>query len=164
MSSLSGNFFTILTLIAAPAVLTNATSVLALNTANRFGRVIDRSRLLANDIERGIADPDYRTLRVRQLERLGRRGLLLMRAQTAFYLALGSFVATALASVMGAVVSASYPAAEVATGLIGLVMGTGAAASLIYGCVLLVRETRIAVTNLTDESTQIHAFLERERS
>ena len=39
---MSGNLFALLTLVVAPAVLTNASSVLALNTANRFGRVVDR--------------------------------------------------------------------------------------------------------------------------
>jgi len=42
--------FAVLTLIAAPAVLTNASSVLGLNTANRFGRVIDRSRQLSIEV------------------------------------------------------------------------------------------------------------------
>ena len=37
------NPFTVLTFIAAPAVLTNASSVLALGTSNRFARVIDRA-------------------------------------------------------------------------------------------------------------------------
>ena len=40
----SSNPFAILTLIAAPAVLTNAASLLALGTSNRFARNIDRSR------------------------------------------------------------------------------------------------------------------------
>jgi hypothetical protein len=44
MSSVSSNLFALLTLIVAPAVLTNASSVLGLNTANRFGRIVDRSR------------------------------------------------------------------------------------------------------------------------
>ena len=36
------NLFAVLTLIVAPAVLTNATSVLTLNTSNRFACVVDR--------------------------------------------------------------------------------------------------------------------------
>ena len=43
MPLLSDNPFTSLSLIAAPAVLTNASSVLALGTSNRFARAIDRA-------------------------------------------------------------------------------------------------------------------------
>src|SRR5262244_1821468 len=39
------NPFAVLTLIAAPAVFTNASSVLALGTGNRLARVVDRTRV-----------------------------------------------------------------------------------------------------------------------
>jgi len=42
MPFLSDNPFASLSLIAAPAVLTNASSVLALGTSNRFARAIER--------------------------------------------------------------------------------------------------------------------------
>ena len=40
----SADPFSILTIVVAPAVLTNASSVLALGTNNRLARVADRSR------------------------------------------------------------------------------------------------------------------------
>src|SRR3954462_2037840 len=98
MSSVSSNLFALLTLIAAPAVLTNASSVLALNTANRFGRVVDRSRQITAELEAGGGDAQMNQIRVRHLARLRRRAALLLRAQTCFYSALGFFVVAALVS------------------------------------------------------------------
>ena len=46
----ANNPFAVLTAIVAPAILTNACSVLALGTSNRLGRVVDRTRVVASDI------------------------------------------------------------------------------------------------------------------
>jgi hypothetical protein len=46
MPALETNPFAILTFIAAPAILANASSVLALGTSNRFARTIDRTRAM----------------------------------------------------------------------------------------------------------------------
>src|SRR6266567_3733024 len=43
----AGNPFAVLTAIVAPAILTNASSVLALGTSNRLARVVDRTRIVA---------------------------------------------------------------------------------------------------------------------
>jgi len=40
------NFFSALSLIVAPAVLTNAASVLLMSTSNRLARSVDRAREL----------------------------------------------------------------------------------------------------------------------
>src|SRR3954467_1193785 len=47
---LADNPFAVLTLIAAPAVFTNASSVLSLGTGNRLARVVDRTRVLVKDL------------------------------------------------------------------------------------------------------------------
>lgn len=46
-----GGPFAALTLIVAPAILTNACSVLILSTSNRLARTVDRARLLVGQIE-----------------------------------------------------------------------------------------------------------------
>jgi hypothetical protein len=51
MASIGDGPFTALTLVAAPAVLTNACSVLALGTGNRFARAVDRQRQLSTLLE-----------------------------------------------------------------------------------------------------------------
>src|SRR5690349_4461384 len=97
------NPFAALTLVAAPAILTNATSALVLSTSNRFARAVDRARVVAAELEklgRG-GDPALTALRMGQLSRLERRAVLLLQALRLFYLALGSFAGATLVSVAG---------------------------------------------------------------
>ena len=51
------NPFAVLSLIVAPAILTNAASVLVMSTSNRLARAIDRARDLARELE-DAANPD----------------------------------------------------------------------------------------------------------
>jgi hypothetical protein len=145
------HFSTVLPLIAAPAVFTNAASVLALNTANRMGRVVDHARRLAAELTAlGAADPKFR-LRVRQMQRLRVRAQLLMRAQSAIYSALGLFVATALLAVVGAGVSATSPHASSWMEVGSLSAGVVATGGMLHGCQLIVRETRLALESVREE-------------
>ena len=78
------SLFSLLTFIVAPAILTNASSVMTLGTSNRFARAIDRVRELSALVEGKEHEPDPVTaLRVRQLRSAERRTLLLVRALTA---------------------------------------------------------------------------------
>ena len=154
MPILSDNPFTSLSLIAAPAVLTNASSVLALGTSNRFARAIDRARALSALLEKEEVDADPMTLmRIRQLNRLERRALLLLHALRAFYLALGSFAASALISLIGASVLSSihHLVFQITLGIAG-VTGCVGVGGIVFGCVLLVEETRLAVINVGEEA------------
>jgi hypothetical protein len=152
-----GNLFALLTLIVAPAVLTNATSVLALNTANRFGRVIDRSRQIVAEMQHRSDDAALDAVRLRQMGRLRLRARYLLHAQTCFYTALGLFVATGLVSVVGAALASGHPGGYRVAAVASLLVGTSAAGGLIYGCALLVRETRLAITSLSEETELLEA-------
>ena len=84
-SPLESNPLGILTFIVAPAILTNASSIMALGTSNRFARAIDRARSLLAETKSRKGDADVESaLRVRQLITAERRVLLLVRALTAF--------------------------------------------------------------------------------
>jgi Protein of unknown function (DUF2721) len=86
------NPFAILTFISAPAVLTNASCVLLFGTGNRYGRAIDRMHELSDMVERGAnLQEDELRLRIRQLEAGETRTLLIVRALTCFYTAVGWF-------------------------------------------------------------------------
>src|SRR6516164_2752237 len=91
------NPFAVLTFIVAPAIMTNASSVMGLQTANRFARCVDRARSLAAMLEgkTNPSDPEI-AVRSRQLDVTERRALLLVRALTAFYLSVGAFAAASL--------------------------------------------------------------------
>jgi len=160
MLFLSDNPFASLSLIAAPAVLTNASSVLALGTSNRFARAIDRARALSTLLEKEEVNANPMTImRVHQLNRIERRSLILLYALQLFYLALGSFAASALVSLLGACLASSthHIIFRVTLAIAG-VTGTIGVGSIVIGCILLVGETRMAVKNVHEE-----AKLVRER-
>lgn len=157
MTPFAENPFAILTLIGAPAILANSCSVLTLGTGNRFARVVDRSRVLTKEMD-GLApsDPGFEK-RMVQLERLQRRARMLIRALTLFYTALGAFVAAGLVSLVGAVLAEGTHAVlfRAAAGA-GIVIGLLAVVGVAAGCVMLVMETRLAVTNLYEEADLLH--------
>jgi Protein of unknown function (DUF2721) len=149
------NPFAILTAIVAPAVLTNACSVLCLGISNRIARVVDRTRVLTADMPKFQQGSQEYESRMRQLERLQRRAQSLVKALRLFYSALGGLAASALISVIGAA-SAYFgsPLVFQAIAVIALAIGTFAVTALVSGCVYMVHETRLAVQNLSEEATE----------
>jgi cytochrome bd-type quinol oxidase subunit 1 len=99
----ASNPFAALTFIAAPALLTNASSLLLLGTSNRLARAVDRVRALASHLEHH-SDTESRIaqLELRQMQSAERRVLIIVRAMTAFYLAVGSFAFGTMLALVGA--------------------------------------------------------------
>jgi hypothetical protein len=157
---MESNPFAILTFIAAPAVLTNASSVLALGTSNRFGRNVDRARQLIKLLEtsRSAVAPTDETRAEQALNRkllgwMEYRTALLMRALSLFYFAIGAFAAGSLTSLLGAILASStdHPQALEVVLIVALIAGTGGLCGLICGGWLLVRETRLALRTIREE-------------
>jgi len=152
VTGLSENPFAILTAIVAPAVLTNACSILALGTSNRIARVVDRTRSINAELSALPAgSPLFDDLN-RQYDRLRARAQLLLKALRIIYAALGGFAASALISLIGAVVA--YTGSQLAfwiAGAIALAVGICAVSALVAGCTLMVRETRLALLSITEE-------------
>jgi hypothetical protein len=147
------NPFTVLTFIAAPAVLTNASSVLALGTSNRFARVIDRARELAKMLETEHSDSEMMTLWSEMLVKCELRCKLLVRGMKSFYSAVGAFAGASVLSLFGATLS--FAGAEKLvqeTLVLALLIGAGGLCGLIVGGVTLVRETNLALQVLAKES------------
>lgn len=152
-SLLGNNPFAVLTAIVAPAILTNASSVLALGTSNRLARVVDRTRVVYADLAESAPESEVHTEWMDQLNALRTRGQMLLRALRLFYAALGLFATSALVSVGGSV--ATYYGQkvlfEVAAGL-AVMTGASAVIGLATGCTLMVHETRLAVQSLNKEA------------
>jgi hypothetical protein len=154
MDGFGTNPFGILTFIVAPAILTNASSIMALGTSNRFARAIDRARALSAQVEGKEHDPDPETaLHVRQLRVAERRALFLVRALTAFYVSVGSFAAASLVSLLGAVLFLAHSELlHHATMVAALCVGMAGIGGLVTGSGLLVWETRMALRILREET------------
>ena len=152
-NAVAGNPFAVLTAIVAPAILTNASSVLALGTSNRLARVVDRTRIVAAQLaslEPGTADHQ---IWLQQLAPLHLRSQLLVKALRFFYAGLGLFAASALVSVGGSI-GAYYGQTVLYHAAAALAILTGASAvfGLCSGCLLMVRETQLAVKYLEEEA------------
>jgi hypothetical protein len=147
------NPFAVLTLIAAPAVFTNASSVLSLGTGNRLARVVDRTRVLARELHATRQRDETTELWVSHLSRLEKRGALLVRALKYFYGAIGSFAAASLVSILGASLAATeFKMSFAAIAGVSFVAGAIGVAALVVGCTLLVTETRLALSSLSEEA------------
>ena len=157
------NPFAALSLIVAPAILTNASTVLAMSTSNRLARAVDRAR----DLARQLDDPsqsagDQGARRLRELSINETRAVLLMRTLRSFYTALAGFAIATLVSLIGAVVaSAGAGTAVRVLEILAIAAGAGAVGALVHGATLLLRETRLAVGILHERSEEIRRRLEQ---
>ena len=145
--------FAVLTAVVAPAILTNASSVLALGTSNRLARVVDRTRIVTAELtEFEPGTSDYQSWSA-QLPGLQVRANLLVKALRFFYACLGLFAASALVSVGGSM-AAYYgqPLLFEAAAALAMVTGASAVVGLASGCALMVHETTLAVKNLSAEA------------
>ncbi len=153
------NPFAALTFIAAPALLTNAASVLLLGTSNRLARAVDRVRVLTSRHEHN-PDPENRTgqLELQQIHAAERRVLIIVRALTAFYLAVGSFAFGTMMALVGATLV--DPAQHVMLRWVMLftiaacVIGVG---SIMTGAFSLVAESRLTFRILRVEAELVRA-------
>lgn len=165
-STLTQSPFTVLTLIAAPALLTNAASVLAMSTTQRMLRTREAMReLLAESEEAEISEPDS-VLLAQHANRIEAQAGLLLGALHAIYLALGAFSGATLLTLVGAVlISFQRGAWANVLAFAGLALGAYGVACLIVGSIRLFRATQISLINIHQEAdlirTRMRAVLER---
>src|SRR3954452_1221498 len=94
--------FLVFTVIAAPAVLTNAASVMSLTTSNRLARAIDRSRaILAELAAAKQVTAKERASKTHQIDLLRQRAMSLTRALGWYQLAIASFAVATLVALVG---------------------------------------------------------------
>jgi len=154
MTSFSDSPFAVLTIVVAPAILTNAASTLCLGTNNQLSRVVDRTRIVSAQLATLALNDESRPLYQHQLQALEVRWTLVLRSQKLFYMSLGSFAAAALISLFGAILTGSaLHAAFIVIVVLALASGTLGVAALVIGCATMVRETRLAIDKLAEEAT-----------
>lgn len=145
------NALAVLTAMITPAVLISACGALIFSTATRMGRVIDRVRFVSARFEELARHPeaddmaDERLpLLYGQLERQTTRARLIQRSMVAFYSALSVFVATSVAIAVTSSVARNYTWVAVVLGLLGAMF-------MLYGSLLLIIESRMALAAVTSE-------------
>ena len=98
---------------------------------------------------------------VKQLVRVERQASLLLNGLRSAYVAIGSFVSASLISVVGAGVEASpLHGAFGIFAVLALAVGIVGAGGMVWASINLMRATRLAMLNMSDEAELIYA---RER-
>jgi len=158
---LAQNPFGVLTFIVAPAILTNATSVLAMSTINRMLRTRDRMHELLKESADPATSRDAKF--VEKANRVEQQALLLLKALHWIYVALGAFAAAALVTLLGALFGEleHEKLIRVIIGA-GLLLGFVGVGGLIGGCVHLFHATQLSLINIREEAALIRARQERQ--
>jgi Protein of unknown function (DUF2721) len=162
------NPFAALSLIVAPAILTNASSVLAMSTSNRLARAVDRARDLARQLEAESTSPTMKTAsadtdrehdrRLDEMTATEQRAVMLLHVLQSFYVALGGFAWATLASLLGAVLASFGRGLSVLSlEIIAVIGGSVGVAALMRGSILLIRETSIAVRVISERAASVRA-------
>jgi hypothetical protein len=148
--------FEAFSLIAAPALLTNATCVLAMGTVNRMLRTRDRMHELFIEARK---NPELVTpYMLAQTQRVERQAILLLQALAAIYVALGAFAAGTLMTLIGGslknYLEPQYQGYIVLAGVCLVFVGV---TSLVFGSVRLFQATQSSLTSLRVEAEVIRS-------
>lgn len=139
----------VLTLIAAPAILTNATSTLASSTLNRMFRTRDRMNELFAKSEAGNLAEGEAVFLLNQVNRVERQAVLLLRALHSIYVALGAFAASTLITLLAEGLAPLWGALWFrAMAGFGFALGLVGVGGLVFGSVNLSKATRMSLDNI----------------
>ena len=145
------NALAVLTAMITPAVLISACGALIFSTSSRLGRVIDRVRALSERFQALALNPEKdemyeerRELIFSQLDRQTSRARLIQRSMTAFYSALGVFVSSSVAIAVASAAARNFT-------WIAVVLGLSGSLFMLYGSVLLIIESRMALGAIHSE-------------
>ena len=166
MPTLDQSPWALLTFLAAPAILTNASTVLALGTSNRLARAADRARaassalLGARSTAQGPLAPDATTsIQAEEFDTAAHRAAMLVQALRRFYLSAGCFAAAACVALLGAI-GAYFDAHALdvtarAMAILATIAGVG---SLVSGTLHLVAETRVALASIARQVESVERW------
>jgi len=149
VSSVLQSPFAPLTFVVAPALLTNASSVLAMSTVNRMIRAHDRMHGFFAKSESGQLSDFF----LAQVDRVEKQAALLLRALHSIYVALAAFACATLVTLLGAaLLSVAGPTWIRLFAGLGVALGFVGIGGLVVGCLNLFRATYLSVLNIHDEA------------
>lgn len=157
------NPFVILSYIAGPALLTNATSLLTLATTNRFARAVDRSRAVMAELP--LAPEELKPVLRRGLAASQKRARVTARAMGALYLASGMFALATMLSIIGAVlVQLGLPLALGIDVVGAAIAGFTGFVALVTAAMALIEESRLALRALNFEAQEMEFRIDADPS
>jgi len=141
-----------LTAMVTPALLISATGSLVLSTSTRLGRVVDRVRWLEDRLGSLIYVDDKESVPLYErrvevvvdlLDKVTSRSRILQKALAALYYGLGLFILCSVTIAIAAFFT-RYRWVPIPVGIIGILC-------LLYGSILMLRETRMATATVNAE-------------
>jgi hypothetical protein len=148
--------FEAFSLIAAPALLTNATCVLAMGTVNRMLRSRDRMHELF--VEARKSPESVTPYFLAQTQRVEHQATLLLQALAATYVALAAFAGGTLMTLIGGtlknLLEAKYQGPIVLAGVCLVFVGV---TSLVFGSIRLFQATQSSLISLRAEAEVIRS-------
>ena len=149
----------VLSAMITPVVLILASGQLILTTSQRLSRVVERTRKLLDWIKELVKlnatetsiENEVKVL-FDQLHTNTRRALLLTRAMSVLYVTLSIFVATSISIGVLDISEARYTWIPVALGIVG-------AGLLFYASILLIKESRLALSAVNTEMDSAIRFV-----
>lgn len=153
----------VLTAMLTPALLLSACGSFIISTSTRLGRVVDRVRKLSDRMEELMdhdASPlleERRAMITIQMELQSHRASLLMRTMVSLYVASGLFVMTSVSIGFVSIFSAKWSVIPVAFGVMGAMM-------LMVAALRLIREARLALEGLHEETAFLRKLTAIRRS
>lgn len=142
---------TVLSAMTTPAILVLASGSLIATTSQRLGGSMDRQRDAAKQLRdfhgqaAAAADPAEQTHLTAQLSFAARRARLLQQAMTALHITIGFFVASICAIGL-------FEFTHTAGSWLITLLSMLGALLLFLACVLLIRESRLALAIVAEES------------
>jgi len=142
---------TVLSAMITPVVLILASGQLIMTTSQRLSRVVERTRKLLDWIKE-LTKTDATDTSIEnevavlfeQLHKNSRRARLLTRSMSCLYITLSIFVATSISIGIVDISKAKYTWIPIALGIVG-------AGLLFYASILLIKESRIALSAVNTE-------------
>jgi hypothetical protein len=141
-----------LTAMVTPTLLITATGSLVLSTSTRLGRVVDRVRDLEKRLGEMIYVEDKEDVPLYEkrleviidlLDKVTSRSRILQRAMAAFYYGIGFFILTSVTIAVAGLFNI-YRWLPIPIGVIGILF-------LLYGAILMIRETWMATATVNRE-------------
>jgi hypothetical protein len=159
-TSFAQNPFAALTFIAAPALLTNASSVLAMSTINRMLRTRERMTQLLSKAEAGLQSESDAARMITLVNRIETQAALLLRALHSIYIAIGSFASGTLVTLLGAGIATLHGDLWLhVMAWVGAGLGIAGVGGLVLGCANLFHATRLSLVNIREEASLIRELL-----
>jgi len=154
----------VLAALITPGVLISATALLLLSTANRLGRVNDRTQTLIAELDAETPPTNSAEnqnekdeLILKQLASMLKRLLLLRSAVTGMYVAIALLVVTSITAGLHVIIPQIVSMIPISLAMLG-------AMAFLYSIVLLIREAAIAVHTTLEEIAYAEGLVESRKS